>query len=312
MWSDEKVAERVARDFVPLLIDVDKDQDTAARYGISAMPTLVIADAAGEVQVKSVGAPFDNPKGALKWFDDVAQALEDLPALEKTFNESKNADVAAATKLADAYSKLGHSGKARKVYEAILEGREPKDAAVADVRLKLADLLMQNDDPGAASSQLKLVLDVLPKDDKRVVDVRLKLIDCRLYADDTEGLNKEIETLYVDLLKAKDERAIDAAMKWTQVVLWFSGEEDEGKAKANGLKARGMFLDCAKELKDSKRAIEAKFFAAYVGHTAGEVEAAKKEMKEIAAAGIDPWSDSAKQVLEQWESPDTPDEEGNG
>lgn len=295
------MAERLGRDFVPLLIDVDNDQETPAKYGVTAMPTLVIADAAGEVQVKSVGAPFDNPKDAVKWFDDVAQALKDLPALEKAFNESKNADVVTAGKLVDSHTKLGQDDKARKVCESILEGRDPKDTAVADVRIKFADLLMRGDEPDKAAEQLKQVLKLLAKDDKRLVDVRMKVIDCRLYADDVAGLDKDIETLYAELLKAKDDRAIDAAMKWTQVVVWFGGEEDDAKAKANALKARSQFLACAKELTSSKRAVEAKFFAAYVGHDTTEKEAAIKEMKEIAAAGVDPWSDHAKSVLEQWE-----------
>jgi len=307
VWCDESVAQRIAKDFVPLLIDVDKDEKTAATYEVSAMPTLVIADAKGEVQVKQIGAPFSTPKDAVKWFDDISTAQKELPALEKAFNESKNADVAAATKLVDAYNKLGQNAKARKVYDAILDGRDPKDVAVVDLRLKFVELLMEGDDAATASSQLKIVLAALPKDDKRVVDVKLRLIDCRLYDDDKVGLDTESAALYDELLKAKDERAIDAAMKWTQVVLWYSGEEDEAAAKANGLKSRGMFLECAKVLKDSKRNIEARFFAAYIGHDAGEAEAAVKEMKQIAEEGDERWSKSAKQVLEMWESPKGPE-----
>lgn len=316
VWSDKAVAERVHRDFVPVKIDVDVQQELAASYEIMAMPTLIIADAEGNAKVRQVGAAFDNPKDALKWFDDIAAALKDLPDAEKAFAESKNSDIAKGTKLADLYGKLGLNGKAAKVCEDLINGREEKDSTLIDVRLKLADLQLEESDSAAAMGQLKIVLGLLAKDDKRVVDVKLKLIDCRMYEQETEGLAKEVETLYAELLKGKDERMLDAGLKWVQLVVWggSSEEEDEKAHVENHKKARGLFQDCAKALEGSKRKVEAQFYAAYFGWEAGDKEAAKKEMQAVIEAKDEKWSKIAGQVLKQWENPegeDTEDSDGD-
>ena len=39
-----------------MLVDVDKDGETAKKYGVQAMPTLIVADKDEKVLVKQVGA----------------------------------------------------------------------------------------------------------------------------------------------------------------------------------------------------------------------------------------------------------------
>jgi thiol:disulfide interchange protein len=53
-FGDEKVQKRLA-DFVPLKVDVDRQRELAARYGIEGMPTTIAADANGKVLAKAVG-----------------------------------------------------------------------------------------------------------------------------------------------------------------------------------------------------------------------------------------------------------------
>ncbi|MBK9975603.1 MAG: thioredoxin family protein [Planctomycetes bacterium] len=312
VWSDKGVAERVSRDYVPVKIDVDEQQELAASYEIMAMPTLIIADAQGNAKVRQVGAAFDNPKDALKWFDDIAVALKELPEAEKAFAESKNSDIAKGMKLAEVYGKLGLNSKASKVCEDLINGREEKDSTLVDVRIKLADLQLEEGDSSAALGQLKIALGLLAKDDKRQVDVKLKLMDCRMYEQETEGLQVEIEALYAELLKAKDERVLDAGMKWVQLVVWGSSSEDvdEKVTVENHKKARGLFLDCVKALEGSKRKVEGQFYAAYFGWEAGEKDAAKKEMQAVIEAKDAKWSKIATDVLKQWENPEGEEKEG--
>ncbi|MBE7492389.1 MAG: thioredoxin family protein [Planctomycetes bacterium] len=310
VWSDESVAARVTRDYVPVKIDVDEQPDVSARYEIQAMPTLVIADAAGEVLARTVGAAFDNPKDAIKWFDDVVAALKELPALEKAFNESKNADVAAATKLVDGYVKVGLTAKAFKICQSLLEGRDPKDKAVIDLRLKYADMLMDEIELEDAMAQLKLAAEAMDKGDKRMLDVRLKMADCRLYADEHDGLEKELESLYADLIKAGDDRAIDVIPKLANLVVWLV--EDEAAQVQGNKKVRALCHETAKALKDTKRKTELAFYAAYFAWGANEHDVAKKEMKAVVDAKDGKWSKIAADILKQWENPgdpgDTPDE----
>jgi hypothetical protein len=280
-----------------------------------AMPTLIIADAEGNARVRQVGAAFDNPKDALKWFDDIDAALKELPDAEKAFTESKNSDIAKGMKLAGIYGKLGLNGKAAKVCEDLINGREEKDSTLVEVRIKLADLQLEEGDSAAAMGQLKIVLGLLAKDDKRVVDVKLKLIDCRMNEQQTEGLAKEVETLYAELLKGKDERVLDAGLKWVSLVVWGGSSEDvDEKVQAeNHKKARGLFLDAVKALEGSKRKVEGQFYAAYFGWEAGDKEAAKKEMQAVIEAKDEKWSKIATEVLKQWENPEGDDtEESDG
>lgn len=53
-FRDTKVVERMAG-FVPLKVDVDKQQQLATQYGIEVMPTTIVADAKGSVVTTAVG-----------------------------------------------------------------------------------------------------------------------------------------------------------------------------------------------------------------------------------------------------------------
>lgn len=53
-FTDERVRQRMAG-FIPLKIDVDRQPQLAARYGIEAMPTTVVVNASGQPVARSVG-----------------------------------------------------------------------------------------------------------------------------------------------------------------------------------------------------------------------------------------------------------------
>lgn len=53
-FADEKVQQRMA-DFVPLKIDVDRDRDVAARYGVNNVPTTLVIEADGRPVVGAMG-----------------------------------------------------------------------------------------------------------------------------------------------------------------------------------------------------------------------------------------------------------------
>lgn len=49
VWPDPAVGEALARGFVPVAIDVDRDPHTSGRYKVRAIPTLLVLDADGAV-----------------------------------------------------------------------------------------------------------------------------------------------------------------------------------------------------------------------------------------------------------------------
>lgn len=54
VWPDRRVARVVTAGYIPLMIDVDRDEQTAARYEVSAIPTILVLDPGGRV-VRSAG-----------------------------------------------------------------------------------------------------------------------------------------------------------------------------------------------------------------------------------------------------------------
>ena len=56
VWPDPRVAAAMARGYVPVLIDVDRDAATTARFGVRGIPTVLILD--GQGAVLRSGAPL--------------------------------------------------------------------------------------------------------------------------------------------------------------------------------------------------------------------------------------------------------------
>jgi thiol:disulfide interchange protein len=56
VWPDSEVAGAVARGYVPVLIDTDRDAVTTERYGVRGIPTVLVLDDTGVVIRR--GAPL--------------------------------------------------------------------------------------------------------------------------------------------------------------------------------------------------------------------------------------------------------------
>jgi hypothetical protein len=61
VWPDRDVAAAVRDGYVPLLVDVDAQPDVAARYGISAIPSVLVRRAS-----------FLGASGMRRFLDDAA------------------------------------------------------------------------------------------------------------------------------------------------------------------------------------------------------------------------------------------------
>lgn len=49
VWPDDAVEDAVAQSYIPVLIDVDNDSSVSERYGVEAIPTILVLDANGQV-----------------------------------------------------------------------------------------------------------------------------------------------------------------------------------------------------------------------------------------------------------------------
>ncbi len=174
------------------MVDVDKDEATMKQYGVSAMPTLVIADNKETTLVKQVGAPFSTVAEATKWFENIASALKDITDLE-----SKHA----------------------------------KDAKDLDVSIKLAETYIKLSRHADAAKLLDKVLAALPKDDKRMLDVKLKLADALLQGEDEKDSERGValcKELTEAFIKIKDERAMES-VHGVMMGHWKAGEFKEAR-----------------------------------------------------------------------------------
>jgi thioredoxin 1 len=54
-WPDPHVRDLANANYIPLAIDIDQDQETASRYNISSIPTVMILSTDGQVRRSNTG-----------------------------------------------------------------------------------------------------------------------------------------------------------------------------------------------------------------------------------------------------------------
>ena len=287
----------MAKSFVPLLVDVDKDSATAEAFSIQSLPTMVIADAGGAETIRFVGAPFKGDvESAVKWLEAAPGRLAAIDETLKVFGESKHTNIETGEKLVALYLELGAKGKVVWVYEQLISALGADHAKNGELHLKAGLAAAEAWDMEKTSEHLTVALEKLPKDDPRRTDASLKLLPVKLMGGDVEGVRKEAKEMYDTLRKAKDARAVEAGLQLVQANVFY--EEDEAKRAEAAKAGRATLLEIRKEFPDS-RATELRFYAAYMAWMASEKDTARKEMKELSGATpADQWTEAAKGILE--------------
>ncbi|MDX2302515.1 MAG: thioredoxin family protein [Microscillaceae bacterium] len=80
VFTDAEVAAYYNSNFISYKMDVDKETETAEKYGISAMPTYLFVDAAGEVVFRKTGAM------GIPEFIQLGKSALEIPALQKKYD----------------------------------------------------------------------------------------------------------------------------------------------------------------------------------------------------------------------------------
>jgi tetratricopeptide (TPR) repeat protein len=292
VWSKEDVAKRIDKEYVAVLIDVDKDEGTPKLYDVSAMPTLVIADADGFERAKSVGAPFSTPEGAIKWFDEIGGKITAYDDLNAKWNESKHTDTGSGEKLAEAAIGLGKTTQAIEIYEALIAAAGEDKVRAATLNLKVGKLLLDQWEIERAAEFVDKADKLAPAEGDARVDVDVVRARVLLFSEKGKEA-RELANKYFDKLVEKaDARALDLA----DIMLTSEDEQDEATAAKKG---RALYLKLAKAFDKHERVWELKVYAAWYGLSGDEKEACRKELAEVAEKGEGQWKDIAKSLLEE-------------
>ena len=273
------------------MIDVDADEVVPAKYDVSAMPTLVITDAEVNELAKSVGAPFSDPEGAIKWFDEIGAKIDAFAGLQTKWDDSKHADAAIGEKFAEAASALGKAKQAIPVYNVLIELAGEDKAKAGALHILVAKMLLEESNLDGASEHAETANKLLPEEGDARIDLDMLRAQILMWSGDSAGARKLCEKHYEALLKAADPRAMDLA----DTYLGTTESDDEQVIAKTG---RDMYLKLAEVFVKHERVWELKVYAAYYGLSCNQEEAAVKELKEVIEKGKGDWVKIAKNVLE--------------
>jgi tetratricopeptide (TPR) repeat protein len=183
--------------FVPLMIDVDKDRDTAQKYGVRAMPTFVILSSEGEEEMRQRGAPFRTPEDARDWFGRILGGLDNVTAHEEAYAENGDS-LEHGMRLAGTYNDLGRGKDALEIYEKFEDQLDPEAENYVDIRLAHADALTST----------------ITRENRAEVAPRL----AKIY-----------ESVVPQLIEAKDERAIEPGMMVARIKAMVGNDPAAGR-----------------------------------------------------------------------------------
>lgn len=172
VWSKDAIAERVAKDFVPVYVDGDEDRAAVKEFEVKAYPTIILAEADGKLIAKESGSGGKlTPEAWSMWIDQQLGATGKLDALIAAVEKNPQ-DAASLRSLADAYYELGRKDEAVQYYskaEAIVEEE------LIQIKLRKCELLMagMKDDPTVREVLDELIPKLLKKKDERVIEISL-------------------------------------------------------------------------------------------------------------------------------------------
>lgn len=284
------------------MIDVDKDEVVPPMFDVSAMPTLVIANAKGEQLSKSVGAPFSTPEEAIKWFDEIGEKLTAFDGLLAKWDESKHTDVAVGKDFAEACVELGRIDDAILAYESLVGLAGDDKAEAASLHLELARIYKDKYEFEDAEKHAAKASEGTPETGDARVDLDLLRIELLLYTEKPADARQLCEKHREALLKAADERVI-------QLTQFYLGTE-EGDESAINKKGRKLYVELAKTFDDHERVWELKTIAAWYALNGEDEATGIKELEEVAEKAEGRWKEIAKSVLDRNKGDDDSGDEG--
>lgn len=170
VWSDASFAEALSKQFVALKIDGDKQKELTRSFGVTAYPTIVLAEADAKAFCTQVGTDRRfTPNAWILWLDEQLNSGSKLAGLKAAVDSAPD-NATAWTTYADALYALGRGKEATEAYskaEALL------DEAALHVKVRKAKLLLATlkDDPTCREVLEDLIPKLLKRKDERVIEL---------------------------------------------------------------------------------------------------------------------------------------------
>jgi tetratricopeptide (TPR) repeat protein len=182
------------------MIDINKDEDTAAAYRISAVPTFIILDVEGKEEFRHVGVPFRTPDAATGWIGRVTGGLENVSSHEAAYAENEDS-FEHGIRLARTYSDLGRDSEALRLFDKFEDELDSDADDYVDIRLAHGDALLgtltqENQAelaPRLASIYGSVVPSLIEDKDERAIDPGMLLARIKVVVDnDLEAGRKQL------------------------------------------------------------------------------------------------------------------------
>jgi hypothetical protein len=291
------------------------DKATAEAFGVSAMPTLVITEADGNTLARSIGAPFQKPEEAIKWFDEISTKITSYFDLRAKWDESKHSNSEVGEQLLAVAIAIGHVTTAAQVYFVQAEQAGKDVARAQELRLNALNLLVDNYEMEAAAEYADKADKLTPAEGDARIDLDVVRAKILVFSKKPEEGRELLDKYFDTLVEKVDARAIDLA----DLRMSTEKQESEEQQAAFHKLGRELYLKLAKVFEKHERVWELKVYAAWYGTEIGDAavqQAAKKELAEVAEKGEGQWKEIAKSILEQdekgEEKEDGAEEEGEG
>ncbi|MCE9584786.1 MAG: DUF255 domain-containing protein [Planctomycetes bacterium] len=216
-FHNEEIAKYMNETFVNVLVDVDKDPDTAAKFKVHGIPDSRVVDASGAEVLHIVG---NRPE-----FFDQMKSLGEVSAIEKSLKDKPD-DPATMMAASDVYVKLGRLPEAGLLLEKALEADpDDKSGKRAEMFYKLGMANMKAGRQEEAESAWHEVGKMDPQNKKGFID-DIQYARCQQQADAEDWLLTE--RAVEEFLKGfADSEHVPDAKYLRGMAQFFNGKKDE-------------------------------------------------------------------------------------
>jgi thioredoxin-like negative regulator of GroEL len=139
VWSHDSIAERVDKDFIPLLLDGDVDQEEKKMFPVRAYPTIILAEADGTILVNQRGSGgMMTPERWIAWIDQQIKGVDTIGEILGEAEEAEGLD--DLLRIAEQLVKLGRHQEAADLYA---RAQKKIEKQLFEVKVERAELLLR-------------------------------------------------------------------------------------------------------------------------------------------------------------------------
>lgn len=278
IWPDEELGEYVHEHLVCVRVDANKDMDTVRRYGVTELPTLVITNSEGTMQLRDPTLSFSTVAEAMAWFEGKIDALDRLDDLQDEWSDEST--VETGRELGQVYHVLYRYPDAIDIFTQVIDliEREEDDAEDKTDEVTLGEIyLMRGTSHDSRRDYDKAIADydqsmaLLEAGSDQRMSARYRKGKAHLNKGEPVLAEEVLAELHDELIEAEDAMATTVAREYAMSLIY--------QRKVS--EAREMLLADAAAFPDDNNAWSLKIFAAYLAMDLGQLEDARSEIDAI-------------------------------